>query len=144
MQQIGQDIDQGREQDIHARRGNLHHHMVAVAVDHQAGQPVAFTMAQAVKGMFEQALAQGQGVEQAGAQQIRVQRGIRLAADQPRRDEGSRIDVGRAQHTLPGVGHVYRLTRRKGGQGRAFDVHFIAEHPQVSGAQSAVLAALQV
>ena len=57
-EQLSEHFKQGILLGFHTRRGDLSAEYVAVAVEHEAGQPVAFAVAQAVKGHVEQRFAQ--------------------------------------------------------------------------------------
>jgi len=63
------------------------------------------------------------------------------AIDQARGDQGRGIDVAGAQRLAAGLHDPDRITGLEGGQRRAGDVHFVAEHPEVAGAQPALFAA---
>ena len=123
---------------FHARRGDLRAEHVAVAVEHEAGQPVAFAVAQAVERHVEQRFTQQQGAFEAFFDEGCVERLVGLAADDARGDERSRVDVGRPDGAPVGGADLCGLARRERRQRGALHVHFVAENPQVPRPQAAV------
>ncbi len=117
---------------------------VAVAVEHQPRQAVGLAEHQPVVGLRVQPLAQRQRHVEPLHSSARSDGLVGIAADDARADQRVRIDVGVAQELVavrdaaaPRAPGAKRRQRRRG------DVDLVAEHPQVPGADAAVLAALQ-
>ncbi len=102
---------------LHARRGDLGAEDVAVAVEHEAGQPVSLAVAEAVEGHVEERFAQLERPREPFADEARVERLVGPAADDARRDERGRVDVGRAQGPPARLADLRGLAGRKGRQG---------------------------
>ena len=108
-------------------------------IQNKTGQKIAFAVAQTVKGARKESFPQCQRPCQPFPQKIGAKRFPGIPADQPRRNERSGIDAGRAQHTPARIGHQHVLSRLECGKRGAPDIHLIAEHPQMPGQQTALL-----
>ena len=67
--------------------GLLADDVIAVPVRHEAGQKVAFAVAEAVERRMKHAFAQGEGIGQSAAQEIRAENFLGFAADHAHGDE---------------------------------------------------------
>lgn len=105
---------------LHARSGNLHGQVVAVAVNDQTGQKIALAVAKSVPGAGVEALAQGQCRFQPLGQQGLVQLHIGLAAVQAGADKRSRIDAHAAKGSAAPVAEGCGLTGAKSVSGLCF------------------------
>ncbi len=132
-----------RLQRLHARRADLADDDVAVAIEHEARQPVRFAVGEAVEWAGVQPLAQGQRDLQPVHQQRLARRIARVAAENARADERVRVDVRVAQEVLAVADHAAQGPGLESVERRARGVHLVAEHPEVPGAQPPALPRLQ-
>jgi hypothetical protein len=68
---------------------------------------------------------------------------VAAAIDQARRDQGVRIDVAGTDRLAARIHDRHRIARLEPVQRRARHIDFVAEHPQMAGAQAPFLAALE-
>ena len=116
MEQFIQNAEQRFGVDVHAGRGNLTDDVIAVSVGNESGQKVAFSVAETVEGTGKHGFAQGQGIGEATAQKVRVERQFRLAADHADGNERGRIDVACAESPASGIGDKDGLSCREAGK----------------------------
>ena len=121
----------------------LRDHDFAVAVEHQSRQAVGFAVHQAIIRLAVQPFTQ----RQRDAQPVHQQRCIEwiggITADDARRDERARIDVGESQELVAVGMHLHRGTGLELCQWCRGSVDFVAEDPQMAGTQATVFAALE-
>ena len=130
-------------QPVDARRAALRDHHIAVAIEHQARQSVGFAVHQPVKRFAIQPLAQGKRDAQPMHQQRCIEWIGGIAPDDARGDQRARIDVGVPEELVLVRVHLHRGAGLELGQRSGGGVDFIAEDPQVAGAQATVFAALE-
>ncbi len=66
-----------------------------------------------------------------------------VATHQPRADQRMRIDIAGTERTAAIILNLQRLAGFEPSQRGAFDIHLVAEHPRMTGAQAALLVALE-
>ena len=129
---------EGLAAQFHARRGNLHGKVVAVAVNDKAGQKVALAVAKPIPGGGVEALAQGQCRFQPLDKQGLIHICIGLAAVQACADKRSRVDAHAAKRCAAPVAQGGGFAGGKVCKRALLHIHFVGEYPQVTGAQAAV------
>ncbi len=130
-------------QAVDARGSALRDHDVAVAVEHQSRQAVGFAVHEAIERLAVQALTQRQRHTQPVHQQRCIEWIGGIAADDARRDERARIDVGESQELVAVGMHLHRGTGFELREWCGGGVDFVAEDPQMAGTQTTIFAALE-
>jgi hypothetical protein len=128
---------------LHARRGDLRHQHVGVAVHHEPRQAVAFAIGEPVEGFREQTAAKRQRHLEPVHQQRGAERVRPVPAHQPRADERLRVGVTGADGPAAMILDHHRLPGREVLDGGRRGVHLVAEHPGVARQQAPFLVLLQ-
>ena len=138
-EQFVQALDDELLAALHARGTDLQGAVFAVAVDDQTGQEITLAVAEPVPGFRKEPLAQNQGTAQALMQQGLVQRRVGPVRMQARADQRGRVQADAAQRRAARVAERGFLAGRKVRERAFLRIHFIAEHPEMPGADAAVL-----
>ena len=127
-----------RQQQVDAGGIGLHRQRVAIAVHHQAGQPVGLGMDQAIEGPRIKQIAQGQRLFQTRGDEVAVDRRRGVAGEKARGDQRIWVEHRHAQLLAAGVldGHQCALGQRLGG---GVHLDFVGEYPGVTAARAARL-----
>jgi hypothetical protein len=128
---------------LHAERTDLADDDVAVTVEHEPRQPVRFAENPAVVGRRRQPVAQLQSLSQTGRKPGTSDRRLALARQDTSGDQRRGIEVGNPQGLAAVADDTHLRTRLEAGKRRRRRVDFIAEDPQVPGAQAPVFAPAQ-
>jgi hypothetical protein len=129
-------------QPFHAGGRRLRDHHRAVTVDREAGQAVALAEHQPVARLDMGAFAQ----RERDVQAMHDQRAIEFVAGavhQARADQAGRIDVAGADALAGCIDDPDRIAGLETVERRTLDIDFVTEHPEMTLAQPAVLAATE-
>ena len=137
-------LDVGLER-LHAGRGDLPDHDVAVAVEHQPRQPGRTRRTPAVVARGAEPLAQRQRRARGAAPAVHGPRGCDASRDRMRAQiSACGLTYSVAQEGIRAERSSATRAGREARERRAVGVDLIAEDPQMPGAQAAVLAALEL
>ena len=128
---------------VDARGSALRDDDIAEAVEHQSRQAVGFAVHEAIERLAVQALTQRQRHAQPMHQQRCIEWIGGVTADDARRDERARIDVGESQELVAVGMHLHRGTGLELREWCGGRVDFVAEDPQMAGTQATIFAALE-
>ncbi len=128
---------------LHARGADLSDNDVAVSVDHHARQSVGLAVSQPVPGRRVEALTERERYLQPMHEERLAGRVPGVAAQDAGADERMRVDVGIAQEAVAIAHDTAERPACEARERRALGIHLVAEDPEVTRGDPAVLAVLQ-
>ena len=124
---------------IHPRRGRLHHHHGAEAINHEAGKAVAFSVHQAIAaGLAIAGFSKGEGGPKALKDQGLIKALLGIAAEQAGANQRLGADQHSPQGPALGVFQHRLVPRRKGLQGRFRRINLVGIDPHVPPAKTSL------